>query len=67
MFVVTAIRAAHSAPEPLKVFAGSLGALTVSYSGVMDFLRLLLLVVTIAYTAVKLVNALARRDRDDHD
>ena len=66
MSATDALRAAHAAtPEPLKVFAGSIGALTVSYSGVMDFLRLLLLVLTIAYTAIKLVYALRHRHRHD--
>jgi hypothetical protein len=64
MSVTDALRAAHSStPEPLKVFAGSLGALTVSYTGVMDALRLILLVLTIAYTAVKLANAWRDRDK----
>ena len=64
MYATDALRAAHAAtPDPLKVFVGSLGALTISYSGVMDFLRLLLLVLTIAYTAIKLVDALRRPER----
>jgi hypothetical protein len=64
---IQAIRdTASGTPEPLKVFAGTIGALTFSYAGVMDFLRFILLVVTIAYTAVKLRNAL-RRDRDNRD
>ena len=67
MSVTDAIRSVHSStPEPLKVFTGAAGALTVSYTGVMDFLRLILLVVTIAYTTVKLIHVLrrGRRDRD---
>jgi len=58
MSIAAAIRTAHEAvPEPLKVFTGAIGAMTLSYAGVMDALRLILLVLTIAYTAVKLANA----------
>ena len=64
MSVTDTMRAAHAAtPEPLKVLVGSIGALTVSYSGVMDFLRLLLLVLTIAYSGIKLVDVLRRPER----
>lgn len=68
MSVPDALRAAQaSTPEPLKVFTGVLGALTVSYTGVMDFLRLILLVLTIAYTAIKLANAWRGRDHDSDE
>jgi hypothetical protein len=50
--------------ENVRVLAGSLGALAVSYTGLMDALRLILLVLSITYTAIKLCNAMRHRDRD---
>lgn len=47
----------------MRVGAATLGALTFSYAGVMDFLRLLALVASIVYSVVKTLEAVEARKR----
>jgi hypothetical protein len=55
--------AAHS--EPVRVIGASVAAISISYAGIMESLRFLCLVLTIAYTAIKIAQALKSRDEED--
>lgn len=55
---------AHT-PEPIKVYAGALGALGVSYSGVQFWLSNILIVVTIIYTCLKIVRVWKNKRASD--
>ncbi len=51
--------------DQARVLSLAIGALVVSYTGIMDALRAILLVVSIAYTTLKLFQAIKKKTSED--